>query len=302
MSFKTRWQQLNTAYVVPVRERIEKQLTVAGFFGLVFLIFYALPDWKSRLDFWSPRLRLDSIAAFLLSGWGRFTSVLVGLAIIWLDHRRQVSKYTAPASAPTPEAQPAKPSIPPVIVPAIVRPKSGPNVEMVEVRNAYIRYDTSSNTWKERKDGYSAYSAIVIEFQNRASPERTVSPASNIVAELVYSDGPILNTAAWLGTIWNYLWTLDIQDRAVLVLGFAEGKGAVGLNALQYTAGQRFDDTAFQRVKIPLEGSVEVRLIFKTGTILGIHKFAYSLRDGAMKAEYMPERVPVGLWSKHSEQ
>src|SRR5436309_6199389 len=74
------------------RQWFDKNFTLRGLFTLIVLIFCAVPDWKSRGEYWEQILYWDAIKTFVFSGWGRFTIICIGALIIWLDHRTVIKR------------------------------------------------------------------------------------------------------------------------------------------------------------------------------------------------------------------
>ena len=76
-----------------IRDWYDRNFTIKGFVSLLVLIYCAIPDWKSRNEFWS--LKLHAILAVLQTGYGRLVVIVAAAIVIWLDHRTVIKKQRA---------------------------------------------------------------------------------------------------------------------------------------------------------------------------------------------------------------
>jgi hypothetical protein len=69
-----------------VRKWFDTNFTLKGLAALMFLIFTGIPDWQYYGEYWKGELH--TITQFVVfSPWGRVVILLLGVVVIWMDHR-----------------------------------------------------------------------------------------------------------------------------------------------------------------------------------------------------------------------
>jgi hypothetical protein len=73
-----------------LRDWFDRNFTLRGLLAFLFWAISAIPDWVSNFEFWKGRV--PKIIQFLLTPTGRFILILLGIFIVWLDHRSVLRK------------------------------------------------------------------------------------------------------------------------------------------------------------------------------------------------------------------
>jgi hypothetical protein len=203
---------------------IKEQFTPKSVIGAVLFIWAFIPDTAGRLSYWQGLYRdfapvFSKVYAFALTGGGRFIMMVVGLGIIWLDHRRVVSQrqqaVSTPAAQPTQIKSPTQSSEP------------HPYRNTMKVENCWVEqcHFELEDPFEPLVGPGATHEVMVVDFLNDHYQAKMVI---GLVAKITYYDGknrPYYSTAPAIWTDASRTQSLDCGRSAKLIIALSNSDG-----------------------------------------------------------------------------